>query len=181
MLTTIRRNTHTDETAVDLPLACHQRIRQFTEIATRIAGALEAPEADVADAAKRVNRYFSIALPLHMQDEEESLRPRLAGADAPVLEALATMEREHRDHEETVAKLLALTKELSTSPGSLARLSPELAETTSRLEALFATHLAREESVIFPAVLRAFDAATHAAVQAEYRERRQWNGVVGAS
>ena len=67
---------------VDLLLACHMRIRHFGQLASALPGAQEAGAADVIDAAQRLHRYFTVALPLHVADEDESVRPRL-DAHAP--------------------------------------------------------------------------------------------------
>ena len=62
------------EGPLELLLGCHQRIRNFTQLASRVASGEPASDADVADAARRVHRYHAIALPLHQADEEQRLR-----------------------------------------------------------------------------------------------------------
>jgi iron-sulfur cluster repair protein YtfE (RIC family) len=172
MLTTIGRRA-SREGLIELLLACHARIRAFTDIASRIAAASEAPEADIADAAKRVHRYFAIALPLHVEDEERSLAPRLAGLDAAVGRELVAMTTEHAEHVAPLARLLDLTAELASTPSAHARLAAALASTAAELTRQFEPHLRREEAVIFPAVERLLDAETQAAVFAELRQRRE--------
>ena len=56
--------------AVDLLLECHQRIRAFLDLADRLGPPGPDPAQAVADAAARVHRYFTLALPLHARDEE---------------------------------------------------------------------------------------------------------------
>ena len=67
--------------AVGLLLDCHERIRAFTAMASRLAAPGDPGPDAIRDAAARVHRYFAEALPLHAQDEEESLAPRLRGRD----------------------------------------------------------------------------------------------------
>jgi iron-sulfur cluster repair protein YtfE (RIC family) len=145
-----------EQTVVDLLTECHGRIRRFLSLAQRLA---EAAPGEVADLAGQVRRYFSEAFPLHVADEEELLAPALAGASAEVDQALAEMHREHGAHEAAVARLVA------------AREVPELVVAACALAALVEPHLAREESVIFPA-LAALPAAQSDAIRRRMRDRR---------
>src|SRR5512138_2428637 len=92
---------------VDALLDCHQRIREFTSLAVRLAGARGLPDEEIRDAAARVHRYFSVALPLHARDEEESLLPRLEGLDPDVDRELAEMMREHAEHGDPTDRVVA--------------------------------------------------------------------------
>lgn len=62
---------------VALLMDCHARIRHFAKLAHRIGVDLEATPANRSEACLAVERYFTEALPLHVQDEEESILPRL--------------------------------------------------------------------------------------------------------
>jgi hemerythrin-like domain-containing protein len=170
MLTVLGKPAH-PAGAVDLLLECHDRIRSFLALARRIPGAVEDP-ALVAEAAERVRRYFVEALPLHAQDEEESILPRLAGLDPAVDAALATMAREHREHERPLGVLVAECELLSRDPGRLAERAAALARPARELDAHFDVHLRAEETVIFPAVRRVLDPAADLAVVREIRRRR---------
>jgi len=79
MLQILGASTHDPATGgpADLLLACHVCIRAFTALAGRLASADPAPDAEVAAAAQRVHRYHFVALPLHQEDEERSIAPRL--------------------------------------------------------------------------------------------------------
>src|SRR5512140_1897216 len=70
--------TQVEQDAVDMLLACHQRIRNFTGIALRLAEVEGAGAPEIANAAEAVHRYYAIALPLHEADENESVYPRLS-------------------------------------------------------------------------------------------------------
>ncbi len=163
--------------AVDLLLECHQRIRAFLALAIRLGGARTADAGEVADAASRVHRYFAVALPLHAQDEEVSIAPRLRGLD-PALDAeLGTMVREHREHERPLGALVEACARLSGEPGRHGELAAAIQAASEDLARRFAEHLAREEQVVFPAVRRLLDRAADAAVVTEIRQRRL--GVAG--
>ncbi len=158
--------------AVDLLLECHARIRHFLALARRLGEARgESPEA-LAEAAGQVHRYFTLALPLHARDEEESIAPRLKGRDAALDAELDAMAREHREHQRPLGTLVAACAEVAGDPGRLAEVAGILLRATAELEAQFAEHLAREEEVILPAVRRLLDAATDASVVSEMRGRR---------
>ncbi len=118
--------TATPEDAVALLLECHDRIRSFLAMAGRIAAAGPGERDGVAEAAARVARYFRQALPLHARDEEDSILPRLRGADPEVDAALADMEREHGEHEVPLAALVAACESLAAEPSRLPELAPSL-------------------------------------------------------
>jgi len=134
-------------------LDCHARIRAFTAIARRIA-AHEGADAGVAEAAARVERYFRVAYPLHVEDEEISLRPRLMAVKAApeIALCLDAMTAEHDAMEALVAGLLPRWATVAERPSDLAALAPGLGDDTAELARRFDAHLEQEERVLFPAV-----------------------------
>lgn len=158
--------------AVDLLLECHERIRAFLALARRLGEARGAAPDAVADAAFRVHRYFTLALPLHARDEEESVAPRLRGGDPAVDAELETMAREHREHEAPLGALVEACAHLARDPGRHGQLAPTVQGAARELERHFAAHLAREEGVIFPALRRLLDRASGDALVKEIRLRR---------
>lgn len=158
--------------AVDLLLECHGRIRSFLGLARRVGEDQGAAGGAVADAAFRVSRYFTLALPLHALDEEQSLAPRLRGREPAIDAELETMVREHREHERPLDALVAACAELSRDPGRRGELASTVTRSVEELERHFAAHLAREEAVIFPAARRLLDRAADADVVKEIRLRR---------
>ncbi len=151
--------------AVDRLLACHARIRRFTALAARLVE--PAPAAEVAEAAAAVHRYFTVALPLHVADEEHSLAPRL-----PSLPELAAMTAEHRAIESLLADLAGHWSEVAAAPARAAALARPLADGASALARHFDAHLPPEESAIFPAVRRLPPAAQRAIVDEMLARRR---------
>jgi iron-sulfur cluster repair protein YtfE (RIC family) len=162
--------------AVDLLLECHGRIRGFLAMARRLGEARdEAPQA-LSDAAVRVHRYFSLALPLHARDEEESILPRLRGRDPAVDLQLEVMVREHQEHQHALGRLVEACAAIAADPGRHPALAGSLLQATTELDRHFIHHLAREEEVIFPAVRRLLDAATDSSIVKEIRLRRDLRG-----
>jgi hemerythrin-like domain-containing protein len=157
---------------VDALVDCHQRIRDFTSLAVRLAGSHGLAAEEIREAAAGVHRYFAVALPLHARDEEESLLPRLEGREAALDAELAEMMREHAEHGDPTGRVLAACARLEEDPSQLAALAPQLAVAARDLERHFQVHLEREERVIFPAIRRLLDAPTRERIQVEMRERR---------
>jgi hemerythrin-like domain-containing protein len=160
------------EDAVALLLECHGRIRSFLDLARRLGAAQDVPADVVADAAGRLHRYFSLALPLHARDEEESVLPRIAGREPDLDRELEAMRREHAEHQEPLRRLLGASVVLASSPSRLTDLAPAFVEAARDLSGHFEVHLAREESVIFPAARRLLGPAADAEIVAEIRARR---------
>lgn len=172
MFVTIGKRAATGD-VVDMLLECHTRIRRHTEIARHLAAAHGAPAGEIVDAARAVHRYFSVALPLHVADEEESVVPRLVGREPEVDAALARMGREHDEHRAPLAAMLAHCEALAATPERQPELGPELGAVAARLDAEFAKHLELEERVILPAMRRLLDAPTLATIASELAARRR--------
>lgn len=158
-----------------LLLACHDRIRRFLAVAHRLAVQPASPS-EIAEAATSVQRYFSVALPLHAEDEDLSVLPRLQ-ASGPVAAAhlAETLAAQHEDIHVLIARMVALWRELVRNPERRDQSSGPLATGARRLEALFEGHLELEERVIFPAV-RALPLPDRVAIVAEMRARRSRPG-----
>ena len=103
--------------AVALLLECHGRIRAFLAMARRLGEASDESAEAVSDAAIQVHRYFTLALPLHARDEEESSLPRLRDRD-PLLDLqLDVMVREHQEHQRPLGRLTEACAEIGADPG----------------------------------------------------------------
>ena len=166
------RHRSVSNEVVDQLLGCHERIRSFVALARQIAEAPDAPSDHVASAASRVFRYFREALPLHVEDEELSLVPRLRGLSLDGDDALDRMQKEHVAHQPSLARLIALCDELSRSPASLPTVSSELGALAVDLAAQFEAHLLSEEQQLFPLINTALTAQRRSEIQAEMRQRR---------
>ena len=159
---------------LDLLRACHTRIRDHLALAQQlVARDLVAPHAQIAEAASAVHRYFTVALPLHIADEEESVRPRLLASatdDADLAAALAQMTDEHARIDDTLAALLPRFAAVAADPARRQELVSQQGAVADVSRAL-AAHLVLEETRLFPACA-AWSPAIRAAVVAELRARR---------
>ncbi len=155
-------------------LGCHAKIRRFSEVARRLATAEATPVAEIAAAARALVDYFQRALPLHVADEDESLRPRLLllrPTDRVVDLAVERMHDEHRPLEALVAAGVLRWQRLASAPELLPELRGDLVELARSLELGFSAHLAAEEAHIFPALERLVDDDV-VAIRREMRLRR---------
>lgn len=150
-------------------LACHERIRNFVALAVK-AGSTAGRDEEVIEACAAVERYFERALPLHVQDEEQSILPRLQGRRIEVDTALRTMEDQHRAQGPLIDDLLAASRSVRRSPGGAAG-RERLRVAAVQLAAEFEPHLAIEERIIFPAI-SLLGAEAQAQIRDEQRARR---------
>lgn len=161
------------EDAVDLLIGCHDRIRHFTGVAVKLAHAPGAPRDEIAQAAAGVHRYYSVSLPLHEADEEETLRPRLDGiGDEKVHHALRAMSEQHLAIDELLERLLPLLVMVRANPEALPNAGAEMCAITKALDEMFRAHLQLEEEAIFPAIRNMLPQATQAEMLREMRARR---------
>ena len=158
----------------DMLTECHDRIRQ----AMRGARGLTKVAADdpaVAPTAAAVHRYFAIALPLHSQDEDLSLAPRLFAAGMPeeLADAVRAMTAQHAAIDALLERLLPIWDRLQHAPADLDAVRDALAADTAQLDAVWDVHLTMEEAFIFPRASAALDATAQAEIAEEMRGRRQ--------
>ncbi|MDP3278534.1 MAG: hemerythrin domain-containing protein [Deltaproteobacteria bacterium] len=170
MLTSLGRKPH-DESLLGLLGACHQRIRSFARQALTTAQSSEASDAERIASCQSVARYFREALPLHVQDEHESIAPRIRTRSAEVRAAVDRMELEHHEHLPELSALLQALEDLARLPSREANRS-ELASCAARMIDAFEAHLVHEETVLFPAIAL-LDASVQDEIIRELRGRRQ--------
>jgi hemerythrin-like domain-containing protein len=170
MLTTIGRGGPTRPELWQSLLDCHQRIRRFTQIARQLGQ--PSPVEEVAEAAAALQRYFTVALPLHAADEDQSIAPRLVAVVPELAELLERMTAEHAPLHQTVADLLPLWQAITVEPARQAELAPRLLAPAAWLGELFEPHLRVEEELIFPVMSERLTPAVTAQILAEQRARR---------
>jgi iron-sulfur cluster repair protein YtfE (RIC family) len=189
MLTQIKAaapDRNREETVQEALLGCHARIRHFTEMACRLAHAHSAGPEEIIRGASAVHRYFTVALPLHEADENQSLHPRMkralgSPADASETDLLRklggpaadAMVEQHESIDQLVERLVPLCTILRSQPNKLDEISPELHEITSALREIFDAHLKLEEETVFPAMGKYLPAEDLQAIRNEMRERRE--------
>jgi len=162
------------ESALELLTSCHDHIRHFTSSISKLAHSEGSELAEISTAAAAAHRYFSVALPLHEADEEDSLRPRLleSGA-AEIAPALEAMTHQHQAIDDLIERLLPLLILLSNNPAMLPELHGELCTIAKALSEVFAGHLELEERSIFPAMTTSLSQEAQAQLLAEMRGRRK--------
>ena len=160
--------------AVDMLLACHQRIRNFTGIAVRLADASGAALPDIANAAEAVHRYYSVALPLHEADENDSVYPRLWRnlTDSSERESLQAMVDQHGPIDEVVARLVPRWDEVKQHPEKLPSQAADLRTDAARLQELWREHLALEEEIVFPLIRTRLPSDDLKSIHDEMKQRR---------
>ena len=164
------------QSAAELLLACHDRIRHFSGVAVKLAHGHGATEPEIASAADSLYRYFSVALPLHEADENLSLHPRLRRAvpegelAGPAADAMLD---QHMAIDELVERLIPLWLLLKSAPGRLPELSAEMCSLSKRLNELFDAHLKLEEDTIFPVLSRYLSEAELGEIVDEMQARRK--------
>lgn len=156
-------------------LACHERIRNFTGIAVRLADAEAAGAAAVASAAEAVHRYYAIALPLHEADENDSVYPRLRARliDDGERASLQSMVDQHGPIDAVVARLLPIWDELKSHPERLSAHAARMRVDAEQLQNLWTEHLALEEKIVFPLIRDRLTPEELNDIQREMRQRRQ--------
>jgi iron-sulfur cluster repair protein YtfE (RIC family) len=162
------------EDALDLLVGCHQRIRHFTGVAIKLAHAQGATAAELTQAAAGVYRYYTVSLPLHEADEEETLRPRLDGlADEKLHHALLAMNDQHQAIDELLERLLPLLVMVQNNPQTIHAAGAEMCSITKALDEMFRAHLQLEEEVIFPAIRGSLSADARSEMLREMQQRRK--------
>jgi len=157
---------------------CHRRIENFLGVLNRVAGRANGRGlcGEERAALEKALDYFRSSAPKHTADEEDSLFPRLRALDHPLakesLDSLAALESEHvaaaADH--NVVDLLGsrwLERGVLSAAGHT-----QLNQTLSRLSAMYARHIALEDSELFPLAGRVLRAEDLASIGREMAERR---------
>lgn len=156
---------------------CHRRIERFLGIlslAVRQARgrALGVEERQAVEAALH---YFRESGPRHNRDEEDSLFPRMACAQAaPVLDDVRRLEAEHQQtgllHDEAALLYSKWIAEESLSAGDEAR----LLAITEQMLGIYKEHIRVEEEEVFPCAARFLSRQDLDAMGAEFKARRAW-------
>jgi hemerythrin-like domain-containing protein len=162
------------EDAVDMLIGCHQRIRHFAGVAMKLAHAQGATPDELTQAAAGVHRYYTVSLPLHEADEEDTLRPRLDTlGDDKLHHALMAMTDQHQAIDDLLERLLPLLEMVRNNPPTIHAAGPEMCNITKALDEMFRAHLQLEEEAIFPAIRERLSEAVQTAMANEMRERRK--------
>lgn len=139
------------ESPIELLTACHDKVRRFAALCDRLAEHTARHGADdqARTAAAGIVRYFTIAAPLHHEDEEADLFPALRrlGEDAP----MATMQALEDDHDALDALWEQARPWLEAVQQGSAGAAPEA---LAQFAARYLRHIEREEREVFPFAAR---------------------------
>lgn len=154
---------------------CHRRIEHFLNIVCVVVNRAQnrALTGEETDAIQAALHYFRTGGPRHNADEEESLFPRMRAAGATdQLEKIGGLEHDHRDAEETHAKVDSLYSAWIAAGNLPPVQQAELAAATAKLKQLYQQHIELEENVIFPSAAKMLHADAINAMGQEFRDRR---------
>ncbi|HET8871081.1 MAG TPA: hemerythrin domain-containing protein [Aquabacterium sp.] len=143
------------EDPIEMLTACHDKVRHFARLSTRLAEHLQQHGVDkqAQDAAGAVLRYFDLAAPLHHADEDEDLFPALLALNDPTLSMdIQRLSAEHA----TLASLWHAVRSwlLAVQNGDLRPPPSELALFAQR----YPQHALDEERLIYPHAQRLSEA-----------------------
>lgn len=163
----------------DLPYemltACHERVQRTLGLLGRLIAHVDnnGHDAQSRSAASDVLRYFDLAAPLHHQDEELHVFPRLlARGDATQRATVQRLQAEHRRMEEDWA-LLRTALLRWREPACTEGVDVPTREAAARFTALYAEHLATEDTLVFPAARALTPEGQLDPMGAEMQARRQ--------
>ena len=150
---------HTRSASFDSPIEmmklCHEKVRRFARLTQRLGRHMEKSSIDAAakEAAESVLRYFTIAAPLHHEDEEDDLFPALRNLS---IERLGVTEHEvlHRNLQELEAEhvqLTALWHQIATWLNALLQdIATPPPQCLNTFAITYTAHADREEKYIYP-------------------------------
>ncbi|HEV6965205.1 MULTISPECIES: hemerythrin domain-containing protein [Roseateles] len=148
--------------------ACHERVRRSLDLLLRLQAHVSrhGVDAQARDAAADVLRYFDLAGPAHHEDEERHVLPRLRATGRGEL-----ADRLSADHAEMGRQWAALRTALECiARGDAVDLD---AHACAAYAALYAGHMAVEETQAFAHAASQLDETARAAMGAEMAARRR--------
>ena len=158
----------------DMLLACHERVQRSLDLLGRLVDHLDSHGHDASSrsAAQDVLRYFTLAAPLHHQDEELHLFPALlAQGGLPLVAAVRQLQQDHL----AMAQLWGQVKpvlEQWKEPGAVARPTDAERSAIAAFRAIYPNHIALEENTVFPAAFALLGMEATAAAGQEMQARR---------
>lgn len=156
---------------LEMLAACHERVQRMLSLLRRLGEHLQQHGADAqtADAARTVMRYFDVAGPAHHEDEERHVLPWLAAHGRAAL-----AERLHADHVRMAADWAAVRAALAEVAAGCWK-SDTAAATLAGWDAfarLYETHIDTEETQAYPPAAAALGATALEAIGREMAARR---------
>ena len=152
----------------------HRHIRAAAALAAQLGQARGKSPAELAETASRVLRYFTLGLPMHIEDEDYTLVPHLFATSLPaeMMKHLWELGRQHEELEQRVDELVPLWAALRDNPERHFELADRLTFQGRRLQALLEDHLTLEEQQLFPLIRERLSPETLSAIGQEILDRR---------
>jgi iron-sulfur cluster repair protein YtfE (RIC family) len=155
---------------VEVLMDAHIEVRQIVSMAESLAEG--SATSGARETATTVSDHVEWLLPMHFDDEELSLAPRLLGRHRVVDDAIAQMKLQHLALTAPLARLRLLCLVLSRDISRLHALRFEVGRAAKDLRERLAEHHALEESIVFPALKRLLYVDELESIQLEMRTRR---------
>jgi len=164
---------HTPD-ALQLLLEGHRHIRAAAALAVQLGQARDKTPAQLAETASRVLRYFTLGLPMHIEDEDYALVPHLFATSLPpeMMRHLWEMGRQHEELEQMVDELVPLWAAVRDTPERHAALADQLTRQGRQLQAQLEDHLTLEEQFLFPLIRERLEPQTLATIGQQMLDRR---------
>lgn len=159
----------------EMLVSCHERVQRSLRLLLRLGEHLQAHACDepARQAARDVLRYFDRAAPLHHQDEEQHVFPRVLTAGDVAL--VATITRLQADHATMEAQWQAVRGDLeriADDRDGSTRLADGSLTVWQGFAALYSEHIALEEAQVYPAAQALTPPETLRTMGAEMAARR---------
>ncbi len=153
----------------EMLVACHERVRRMLALLLRLGEHLQQHGADAqaADAARTVMRYFDVAGPAHHDDEERHVLPWLVAHGHAALAA-----RLHADHARMATDWAAVRTKLAEVAAGIWDGDAATLGGWRAFARLYEQHIDAEETQAYPPAAAAFGDATLAAIGREMAARR---------
>jgi iron-sulfur cluster repair protein YtfE (RIC family) len=160
---------------LQLLLEGHEQLRGFTALAVQLGHSQGASPLELSEAARRLLRYFTHELPLHLEEEEQGLLPRLftTPLTQELIQQLWELEKQHDEFEARLERLMPLWTTVARTPERYPQLAERLAREGRQFLTAAEKHVLMEERVLFPFVRERFSPDALVALAAEVLLRRQ--------
>jgi hemerythrin-like domain-containing protein len=155
---------------------CHRRIERFLHLLCWVPGkaqgrALNGEERQAVEAALQ---YFCTSGPLHTEDEEQSLFPRMRSAGAgDVINEMARLEADHQRaaglHEAMASTYVRWLQDGVLPADEEARLQ----QIAREMQQIYGEHIRIEEEVVFPRAAEVLDRSVLPSMGEEFKARRE--------
>lgn len=165
------------EAPFELLTACHERVHRMLRLLDRLRQHLadQGWDAQAAEAARDVMRYFDLAAPLHHEDEElHVFPPLLAQGDAAVCAVVRRLQADHQAMERAWPPARALLQGVAQAGSREAWSGWDAAalQTLADFQGRYGEHIRLEEELVYPAAQGVLEDASLQAMSADMQKRR---------